>query len=100
MLGPILFLINVNNLPDLLQGRVLLSADKVKLISAKANFDDLQCDPQHAWGWASTSDLPLNGTKCGRIAIGSAPTRPLILGWKKGNEKSARLMNKFIVLSF
>ncbi len=45
--GPILFLIYMNGLPDPLQGDVLLFADDVKLISARANIDDLQ----HAWGW-------------------------------------------------
>ncbi len=41
LLGPILFLIYVNDLPDLLQGGVLPFADDVKLISAKASFNDL-----------------------------------------------------------
>ncbi len=42
VLGPILFLIYVNGLPDLLQGDVLLFDDGVKLISARTNIDDLQ----------------------------------------------------------
>ncbi len=41
VLGPFLFLTCVNDLPDLLQGNVLLSADDVKLLSARANIDDL-----------------------------------------------------------
>ncbi len=49
VLGPILFLIYVNDFPDLLQGDVLLFADDVKLISARANIDDLQRELQHAW---------------------------------------------------
>ncbi len=79
MLGPILFLIYVNDLPDLLQGAVLLVADEVKLISAGANFDDFQRDLQHVWDWASAWDIPLNENKCGHISFGSAPARPLTL---------------------
>ncbi len=51
----------------------------VKLISARANFDDLQHDLYAAWDWALTWDLPLNENKCGQVSIGSAPTRPLTL---------------------
>ncbi len=35
VLGPILFLVFVNDLPDVLSGSVLLLADDVKLISAR-----------------------------------------------------------------
>ncbi len=38
VIGPILFLVDVNDLPDLLQRDVLLFADDVKLISARANL--------------------------------------------------------------
>ncbi len=41
MLGPILFLIYVNDLPDILQEDLLLFADEGKLNSARVNFDDL-----------------------------------------------------------
>ncbi len=58
---------------------MLLFADDVKLISARASFDDLQHDLYTAWDWALTSDLPLNENNCGQISIGSAPTRPLTL---------------------
>ncbi len=54
-------------------------ADDVELVSARANFDDLERDFQHAWDWASAWDLPLNENKYGHVSIGSAPTRPLTL---------------------
>ncbi len=79
VLGPILFSIYVNDLPDLLHGDVLPFADDVKLISARANFDDLQRDLQHAWDWASAWDLLLNENKCGHVSIDSAATRSLTL---------------------
>ncbi len=69
----------MNDLHDILQGDVLRFAETVKLISARANFDDLPRDHQRAWNWASAWDLPLNENKCGRISFGSAPTRPLKL---------------------
>ncbi len=76
VLGPSLF---VNNLQNLLQGDALLLADDVKLISARANYDDLQQDFQIAWDCASSWDIPLNTNKCGQTYIGAAPTRPSTL---------------------
>ncbi len=64
MLGPIFFLVYVKYLPDLRHVDVPLFADDVKLVSERANFDDLQRDLQQAW------DLPLNENKCGHIFIG------------------------------
>ncbi len=52
MPGPILFFVYVNDLPDLLQGHVILFADDVKLVSAKGDNDNLQHDLQHAWDGA------------------------------------------------
>ncbi len=67
----------MNDLPDLLLKDVLLFADDVRLISARANFGYLHYDLQHAWDWASASDRPLNENKCAQTSIGSVSTRPL-----------------------
>ncbi len=54
-------------------------AGDVKLISARANFDDLQRHLQIAWDWALAWDLHLTEHRCGEISIGAAPMRPLTL---------------------
>ncbi len=79
VLGPILLLLNMNDLPDLLQGDLLLLADVVKLINASANFDDLQLYFPDTGDCTAAWDLPFNENKCGHISIGSAPSRPLTL---------------------
>ncbi len=49
VLGPILFLIFVNDLPDVLSGSVLLFADDVKLISARSQYEELHQNLQAAF---------------------------------------------------
>ncbi len=39
--GPILFLVFVNDLPDVLSGNVLLFVDDCKLISARSQYEEL-----------------------------------------------------------
>ncbi len=46
VLGPLLFLLFVNDRPDLLTGKVLLFADDVKLVSRRSSLDTLLSDPQ------------------------------------------------------
>ncbi len=52
VLGPTLFLIYVNDLPDLLREKVLLFADDVKLISQRSHFQTLQNDLMKAYEWS------------------------------------------------
>ncbi len=56
-LGPILFLIFVNDLPDVLSGNVLLFADDVKLISARSQYEELYQNLQAAFQWSKDCDL-------------------------------------------
>ncbi len=79
VLGPILFLIFVNDLPDVLSGNALLFAVDVKLISARSQYEELHRDLQAAFQWSEECDLPLNAAKCSHVAIGGPPPFPLTL---------------------
>ncbi len=52
VLGPIFFLINVNNLPDLLHEKMQLFADGVLLISHRSHSQTLQNDLMKAYDWS------------------------------------------------
>ncbi len=62
VLGPILFLIFVNDLPDVLSGSVLLFADDVKFISARSQYGEWQQNLEAAFQWSDDCDLTLNAS--------------------------------------
>ncbi len=67
----------VNDLPDLLQGKVLLFADDVKIISPRSQYNNTELSLRSAWDWSVTWALPLNPSKCCHLPIGQPPTVPL-----------------------
>ena len=73
VLGPMLFLLYVNDLPELLRSFILMFADDVKLIAARPDWQQLQRDLDVFYEWSTTWDLPINIGKCGHLAIGGAP---------------------------
>ncbi len=79
VLGPILFLIYVNDLPDLLQVKVLLFADDVELISQRSHAQTLQNDLTKAYEWSKYWNLPLNESKCACLTSGPSPPTPYSL---------------------
>ncbi len=70
VLGPTLFLLFVNDLPDVLEGRVLLFADDAKLIALRSDFNILQRNFRAAWGWSEVWALPLYAAQCDHLQIG------------------------------
>ncbi len=79
VLKPTLFLLFVNDLPDVLEGRVLRFADDAKLIAPRSDFNTLQRNLRVAWGSSEDWALPLNADKCVHLPIGQNPAVPLLL---------------------
>ncbi len=63
VLGPILFLIFVNDLPDVLLGNFLLFADDLKVISARSQYGELHQNLRTVFQWSDGCDLPTNTSK-------------------------------------
>ena len=73
VLGPLLFLVYVNDLPTLFQSQCLLYADDLKLWRTIESAEDariLQDDLQTLSKWVETWLLPLNLSKCVHMKIG------------------------------
>ena len=72
VLGPILFVIFVNDMPDVLKNCCKLFADDAKLyrpILSDADIQSLQIDIDNM-EWSSIWQLPFKETKCKRLHIG------------------------------
>ncbi len=74
VLGLLLFIIFVHNLPDVLSGNALLLSDDVKLISAHSHYEELHQNLQAPFQWSEDCDLSLNAAKCTHVAIGGPPS--------------------------
>ena len=73
ILGPLLFLIYINDLPDVvMSSKVLLFADDVKCFKSISNYSDsgcLQDDISRLATWSSTWSLPFNVKKCSIFSV-------------------------------
>ena len=72
VLGPILFLIYINNLPDKTRSKVRLFADDTAIYLAVSNLEDaqiLQQDLDHLQLWELDWDMEFNPSKCVVIHI-------------------------------
>ncbi len=72
VIGPILFLIYVNDLPDHLSAVSLLYADDVKLIALRNRHDILQNSLNINASWSKDWELDLNPTKSEHLSIGNS----------------------------
>ncbi len=76
VLGPIPFLIYINDLSDPLQEKVSLFADDARLISQRSHSQTLQNDQMKAYEWSKDWNLPLNESKCAFLTSRSSPPTP------------------------
>ena len=57
-LGPLLFLVFINDLPDILEGKILMFADDVKLIAPRTLYHSTHKNMRSVCKWAEAWDLP------------------------------------------
>ncbi|KAA3680755.1 uncharacterized protein DEA37_0006971 [Paragonimus westermani] len=69
VLGPLLFLIYINDLPDLISSNALLYADDLKIWNA-CDPSALQIDLDRIKCWSEDWSLPLNDSKCAHMSLG------------------------------
>ena len=70
LLSPLLFLIFINDLPDICNQMIpLLFADDAKFLSIGLKSENIQHDLNKLYEWTSLNKLPLNVEKCAYLAI-------------------------------
>ncbi|KER32081.1 hypothetical protein T265_01853 [Opisthorchis viverrini] len=89
VLGPLLFLIYVNDLPDVLASPCLLFPDDLK--SWSSNASALQMDVDAAKQWSLNWHLPLNDEKCLHVSFGGDSANAFVMHGEKGPEKIMRI---------
>ena len=89
ILGPILFLLYVHDLPGLVKSsQVAMFADDTKIFKSIASINDtklLQQDLSNLESWSSTSGLPFNQSKCRSLSI-TRKTKPVVTTYKMKGE--------------
>ena len=75
VLGPLLFVLYVNDIPDLIESNIRMFADDTKIYSVIKSFNDslkLQRDIDYLMQWSSTWLLRFNTTKCKLMQINNS----------------------------
>ena len=78
VLGPLLFLVNINDLTDVISSRSLFYADDLKSWTSN-NPDVLQEDIISIKNWSTSWSLPINDTKCAHMPPGRASGNRFII---------------------
>lgn len=70
VLGPLLFLIYINDLPNAVESFMKLFADDAKVLNTKNNASLIQTDINRIIEWSDKWQMPLNVNKCEVLHIG------------------------------
>ena len=73
VLGPLLFLIFINDLPDVISSFCLLFADDLKIyrcVNNRSDAESLQADINAILNWATKNGLKINESKCQVLHLG------------------------------
>ncbi len=71
VIGPLLYLLFMNDLPDILEVQTLFFADDVKRVTWWTPNTNLRSSRTTAWDWSKKWGLPINPDKCKHLTIGS-----------------------------
>ena len=81
MLGPLLFLLFINDIPDITTNTTTLFADDSKLIGNANSPDIIQSDLDCLSRWADVWQMKLNESKCSVLHVGKDnPRRNYMMG--------------------
>ena len=99
VLGPLLFLIFINDLPEHIQSKVRLFADDCivyREINSKADCEILQEDLHALERWESTWAMEFHPAKCSVMRVATSKD-PLMLSYKlKGHQLQAETTSKYL----
>ena len=100
ILGPILFLLYVNDLPDVVQNsKVACFADNTKIfrcIDSTSDAELLQSDLSNLEKWSSTSDLVFNQLKCKCMRV-TRKTQPVTYPYQiKDKQLTTTTVEKYL----
>ncbi len=70
MLGPRLFFLFLNDLPDVLEALTLVFADDVKMVARRTQNMNLHSSLTAAWDWSKKWDQTIILAKCNYLTIG------------------------------
>ncbi len=69
VIGPFLFLLSVNDPPDVLEALTLLFADDVKMVTRRSQSMNLHSSLTATWDWSKKWDLPINPAKYNYLTV-------------------------------
>ncbi len=72
-IGPLVFLLYINDLPAALGDSAFLFADDVKMVYTQSQYSRLLSPLSSTWAWAEKWDLPINPNKCACLTVGNLP---------------------------
>ena len=64
VLGPLLFLLFINDLPNNIRNKVFMFADDLKLVADATNINDISNDLIELENWEDLWQLRFNASKC------------------------------------
>jgi len=96
VLGPILFIIYINDLPEVVNSNIYLFADDTKIyksISTQADQEVLQSDIDNLSKWSETWLMKFHPEKCKILTLGKPPPR-LVKAYEMSSQNQKHLLKR------